>query len=219
LRRGGEQGLGGPRVGNPDAAAAAAVEALRRGERTEANARLLHDLYHPQLRAFFSRRVRSSHDVQDLTQETFIKVYSNVGRYRGESRFSTWVFAIARNVQLSWSARRRPEDAAGGAGPAGSEPAAAEPDPETAAGAREMQALVRRAIELLPQRQRQCMVLRVVHGLKYEQIATVMGISVNSVKAHLNQGRNRLHELLSETARTLPRWLADDPGEGQGEVP
>ena len=194
----------------------AAVEALRRGERTEENARVLHDLFHHRLRAFFSGRVFSNQDVQDLTQETFIKVYSNIGRYRGESRFSTWVFAIARNVLLKWSARRRPEEAVvGAAAPDGAEPVADDPDPEAVASDRELRELIRRTIEVLPQRQRQCMVLRVVQGLKYEQIATVMGISINSVKAHLNQGRNRLEALFSETARALPRWLPEDPG-GRG---
>lgn len=218
LRRGGEQNSGGHRGAHPDAAATAAVEALRRGERTEENARVLHDLYHHRLRAFFSRRVNSNQDVQDLTQETFIKVYSNIGRYRGESRFSTWVFAIARNVLLKWSARRRPEEAVtGDAARDEDEHAAADPGPEAVARDRELRELLRRAIDVLPQRQRQCMVLRVVHGLKYQQIATVMGISINSVKAHLNQGRNRLDELFSETVRALPGWLPDDrDGDGGG---
>lgn len=217
MRQGGEQGFRGDRVEHPDALATAAIDALRRGEHTEENARVLHDVYHRRLRAYFSRRVNSNQDVQDLTQETFIKVYSNIGRYRGESRFSTWVFAIARNVLLKWGARRRPEESiAGGADADGAELAAGNPDPEAIARDRELREVVRRAIEVLPPRQRQCMVLRVVQGLKYEQVATVMGISINSVKAHLNQGRNRLEELCLETVRALPRWLPEEPGGGVG---
>lgn len=219
MRRGGEQGSRGDRGGSPDAAAAAAVEELRRGVRVEENARLLHDLYFPRLRAYFARRVRASQDVLDLTQETFIKIYSNIGGYRGDSRFSTWVFAIARNALLKWRARRAPEEAAGDAPPSDAEPATTEPDPEARTGERERQALLRRAIGLLPPRQRQCMVLRVVHGLSYEQIATVMGISINSVKAHLNQGRTQLQELMSEAAQSLSRWLGDDPVEPGGGAP
>ena len=141
MRPEGEQGAGSDPSGSPDAAAAAAVEALRRGVRPEENARLLHDLYHPRLRAYFARRVRSPHDVADLTQETFIKIYSHIEAYRGDSRFSAWVFAIARNVLLRWRARRPPEEAAGDGPSAGTEPAAAEPDPEALAGERERQAL------------------------------------------------------------------------------
>lgn len=219
MRPGGEQGAGSDPGGGPDAAAAAAVEALRRGTRPEENARLLHDLYHPRLRAYFARRVRSPQDVADLTQETFIKIYRHIGAYRGDSRFSAWVFAIARNVLLKWRARRPPEEAAGDGPPAGAEPAAAEPDPEALAAERERQALLRRAIALLPPRQGQCMVLRVVHRLRYEQVAAVMGISVNSVKAHLNQGRTRLQELLSGAAHEVARWLGDDPGAAGGGAP
>ena len=194
--------------------AAAAVEKLRRGVRMEESARVLHDLYRPRIRGFFARRVRSHEDVQDLTQETLMKVYSNIGRYRGESRFGTWVFAIARNVWLRWSARRHPVEPAdlGSAAAPDTEPAAPGPDPERLAGDRELWALLRQAIELLPRRQRQCMVLRVVHGLTYQQVATVMAISVNSVKAHLHQGRTRLEALVSGAARALPRVLGDPDG-------
>lgn len=219
MSRGGEQGSRGHRGGEPDAATAAAVEDLRRGVRTEDNARALHDHFHPRLSGYFARRVRSAQDVQDLTQETFIKIYSNIGRYRGESRFSTWVFAIARNVLLKWSARRPREGAAGEGAPAGFEPPAADPDPEAAAGGRELRALMRRAIELLPVRQRQCMVLRVVHDLSYEQIATVMGISINSVKPHLHQGRARLQELIADAAQAVPGLLDDDLAASPGEAP
>jgi RNA polymerase sigma-70 factor (ECF subfamily) len=196
------------------------VEDLRRGVRPEDAARLLHDYFHPRLRAFFGRRVRSVQDVQDLTQETLVKIYSNIGTYRGDSRFGTWVFAIARNVLLKWRARRPPEEVAGeGPAPAGSEPAAVEPDPEAVAGERERRALMLGAIELLPERQRQCMVLRVVHALSYDQIATVMGISINSVKPPLHQGRARLQELIASAARAVPRLLGDDPAASPGEAP
>lgn len=193
-----------------DSAAAAAIESLRRGDRVEDSARALHDLLHPRLRAYFGRRVRSREDVLDLTQETLLKVYSGIGGFRGESRFTAWAFAIARNVWLDWCARRpreEPADLGPEASPAG-EPVAGDPDPEALADERERWALVERAIELLPRRQRQCMVLRVIHRLSYEQVATVMAISVNSVKAHLHQGRTRLEALVSGAARALPHLLA-----------
>ncbi len=219
MRGRGEQESRSRRGGELDAAVAAAIEELRRGSGTEDDACVLHDYFHPRLRAFFARRVRPPQDVQDLTQVTFIKIYSNIGRYRGDARFSTWVFAIARNVLRKWRARRPPEEAAGDGAPAGSEPADAEPDPEMHTEERELRALVRQAIDLLPPRQRQCMVLRVVQGLKYQQIATVMGISVNSVKAHLNQGRTRLEELIASAAHALPRLFGDEPAASPGGAP
>lgn len=192
---GGAERSGG-RSGEPRSLAAA-VEALRRGERCEESARIVHDAYHERLQRFFRRHGRTLEDARDLTQETFLKIYRSIGTFRGDSAFSTWVYAIARNVLLKRTAHGPAEEEIPEELPAALEPVSDEPDPVTGIGRRQLWTLVLGAIAQLPARQRQCMVLRVVHGLSYEQVATVMNISINSVKAHLHQGRTRLQELLA----------------------
>lgn len=178
---------------------AAAVEALRRGERCEESARIVHDAYHDRLLRYFQRHGRTPEDARDLTQETFLKIYRSIGRFRGDSAFSTWVYVIARNVLLKRAAHGPAEEDSPAELPAALEPVSDEPDPVTVIGRRQLWTLVLEAVAQLPARQRQCMVLRVVRGLSYEQVATVMDISINSVKAHLHQGRTRLQELLART--------------------
>ncbi len=183
---------------------AAAIEVLRRGERCEESARIVHEAYHDRLHRYFLSHGRSAEDARDLTQDTFLKIYRGIGTFRGDSAFGTWVWVIARNVLLKSAARGRGEEASPEELPPAFEPVAEEPDPVVVIGRRQLHSLVLRSFERLPARQRQCMVLRVVRGLSYEQVATVMNISVNSVKAHLHQGRTRLQELLAPAGDERP---------------
>jgi RNA polymerase sigma-70 factor (ECF subfamily) len=183
---------------------AAAIEALRHGGGCEESARILHDAYHDRLYRYFVSRGCSAEDARDLTQDTFLKIYRGIGTFRGDSAFGTWVWVIARNVLLKSAARGPAREATPEELPAALEPVADEPDPVVVIGNRQLRALVLRAFERLPARQRQCMVLRVVRGLSYGQVATVMSISINSVKAHLHQGRTRLQELLAPTGAGRP---------------
>lgn len=187
----------GDQGGDPPAALSAAVDALRRGEGGEDAARVLHDAFHDRLLSYFRHHGCTTEDARDLTQETFLKIYRSIATFRGESAFSTWVYVIARNVRWKRAARPPVAEESPEELPAALEPVADEPDPVVVIGRRELWTLVLEAIARLPARQRQCMVLRIVRGLSYEQVATVMNISINSVKAHLHQGRSRLQELLA----------------------
>lgn len=210
----------GPEGGDPPAAVAAAIEALRRGEGGEEAARVLHDAYHDRLVSYFRRHGCPAEDAHDLTQETFLKIYRSIATFRGESAFSTWVYVIARNVRWKRWARAPAAEESPEELPAALEPVADEPDPVTVIGRRELWTLVLRAIARLPARQRQCMVLRIVRGLSYEQVATVMNISINSVKAHLHQGRTRLQELLASAGDDrAPTAGAGPAGDGEPGEP
>lgn len=182
----------------------AAIEVLRRGERCEESARILHDAYHKRFHRYFLSHGCSAEDARDLTQDTFLKIYRGIRTFHGDSAFSTWAWAIARNVLLKFKAGKPAEEESPEDLPPKLEPVADEPDPVVVIGRRQLEALVLRSFERLPARQRQCMVLRYVHGQSYEQVATVMNISINSVKAHLHQGRTRLKELLANAGDKAP---------------
>lgn len=187
----------------PEADLGAAIEQLRRGERTNESVREIHRIYYPRLRAYFARRVRSPQDVEDLTQETFLKIYINIGRYRGESRFSTWVFAIARNALFRRS-RRAESQQSPAPGKAGTEFEAAADNPlndlRSEERVQELRELLTADIQRLPSRQRQLMALHLLDRHTDAEIATVVGISVRAVKAQLEQGREAL---VAQMARAL----------------
>jgi RNA polymerase sigma-70 factor (ECF subfamily) len=173
--------------------------------------RALFHRYYPSLLRFFARRGFSPETCEDLGQETFIRVFRGIGAFRGEARFESWLFKIARNVYLNELRRQdtrkhkatelpldvliAAEDAADG--PQARMPAALEApaSPEDALVRAQLGELAD-GLARLPTQMRQCMMLRVGQDLRYREIAEVMGISIEAVKSHLHQAKARLRPLL-----------------------
>lgn len=167
----------------------------------------LFDLYYGSLRSFFQRRGFAPDVCLDLTQDTFVGIYTGIGAFRREAGFDTWMFKIATNVyrrQLRWlSAGKRDGDEMT---IDELEIAGAKQTPPVAAGApvddhllrKEEVKLLREAIARLPEQMRKCLILRVDQSLKYREIGSAMKLSVQTVKAHLFQARKRLKEELED---------------------
>lgn len=142
----------------------------------------------------------------DIAQETFVKVWRNLSRFRGGSTFSTWLFRVAVNCAKDAvrSAARRPASSLSFAGEE-DEDGGTEWDipvtsgdtvPEDAVERKEMILAVRRAVESLPEDQRQVVVMRDLHGLPYQEISAALGIELGTVKSRLNRGRANLKTIL-----------------------
>lgn len=180
------------------------AEQIQKGIRREENSRLLFDLHRPRVLSYFARKGFSPEENQDLTQETFFRVFNAIDTFRRESRFEWWMFEIADSVYKN-ELRRRSADKRDGielsldvpvseeapAGP-GLFLAARDPSPEEDVVRRERVARMRAALRDLPPQMRLCCVLRFERDLKYHEIATVMNISIETVKAHLHQARKKL---------------------------
>lgn len=188
-----------------------AVAAFQAGRRRDESFRYLFESYHRRVRRFFARRVASTDECLDLTQETFLRVYKGLEGYRGDAPFGAWLYRIAWNVYGQMVARRRVgeparlgdidaevEPDAGIHGHGGASRLAVEPDGYRAVLDRERRRLLREAIERLPEQRRKCIVLWAYHGLTYEQIASVMRLAIGTVKAHLAQAREQLERLADE---------------------
>lgn len=144
--------------------------------------------------------VRDHHDAEEVVQETFLKAYRGLGRFRGEAAVSTWLYRITVNAaqdQLrrrgAWSRHRDPLDAA---------PEVAEQrplgDPERSAVARQMRAHIDRAVLAIPERERMVFVLRHDAGLKLTEIAEVLGRAEGTVKSLLFRAVRRLRTALAD---------------------
>ena len=185
------------------------IREIKQGLNFEANCRWLFERHYAQILRFFRRKGFDTEACRDLTQDTFISVYKGLKDLRQEEQFESWLFAIAHNVWCSLiesrTAQKRSatvlsldgEDESDDRLPIAARLADKRADPLTEALEREKLEKLREALVHLPQQMRHCAQLRVVHDLSYAEIAALMGISVNTVKAHLHQAQKALRTQLS----------------------
>lgn len=187
------------------------IEDLKRGRNREANYKLLFDRYHDQVFRFFRRKGMGREDCRDLTQDVFVSVYRGLKELRDHNRFRSWLFTIAKNTFNNEIERRQAKKREGHVLSLEEKlgrkterevltrkATDAKSSPMEALLEKERQAKVARAIQELPPQMRRCVQLRVNKGLSIAEIAGVMRISANTVKAHLHQARSALKEDLAE---------------------
>lgn len=145
--------------------------------------------------------MRNESDAADMTQEAFVRVLRSLLTFRGETKFTTWLYRLVTNVCLDELRRRgMPSlslDAAEGEGPS-VEPADLDPwvQPERWAAAAEDAAELQKALSDLSTAQRLALTLFYFDDLRYEDIAQVMGVPLNTVKSHIRRAKERLAQLL-----------------------
>lgn len=154
----------------------------------------------------FGLLYRLTNDVEearDLTQETFLRTFQNIGRFRGDADLKTWIYRIAvnqaRNRWRWWHRRRRDlmvsldtsENQTGELlGSRLKDQTSRDPEQETLAHEREKALMV--ALNSLSRSYRETVILRDIEGLSYEEIATTLDISMGTVKSRLARGRNEM---------------------------
>jgi len=173
---------------------------LRRAQRGDQRAwRDLIDRYQQPVHALIYRLLagRARHRVEDLTQETFVRVLRALPRFdpAGPASLSTWILTIATRMTLN--ELRRPE-AAG----LEREPEAAE-RADVDAERKRLGAAIAAGVAQLPDQQRAVLVLREYHDLDYAEIADVLELDVGTVKSRLSRARAALREHLLVTLPEL----------------
>lgn len=147
------------------------------------------------------RMVGDPEDAADMTQETFIKAYRALSGFRGDSKFSSWLYRIASNVCLDFlrSRSRHPQVSLSGADE-DDRTAFELPDmsqnPEEQLMKKLSMEAVRRGLGQLPEQQRQILVLRELGGLSYAELAQTLGLEEGTVKSRIFRARKRLCALL-----------------------
>lgn len=165
----------------------------------------------------FARRLcRNPADAEDVLQESLLAAAQGIGKFRGASSLSTWLYTIARShcIKKHRRRQRRPSEVsleAEEAQGARNRPDAA-PDPEATLEARRLQHALERAIARLDRPYREVLILRDVEGLTAPEVATVTGLSVAAVKSRLHRARARVRRELAPliASRGTPAPLASD---------
>ena len=158
--------------------------------------------YQHKILGLVSRYVRDASEVQDVTQEAFIKAYRALPRFRGDSAFYTWIYRIAINTaknHLMAKSRRPPGSDVDIEDAEYYESATALKDietPENQLFGEELKTVVNKAISQLPEDLRTAVTLREFDGLSYEEIADIMDCPVGTVRSRIFRAREAIDKQL-----------------------
>ena len=179
-----------------------AVDAFQTGIDRESSFRILYESYYRPLQRFFARKGLSPEESLDLTQETFFGIYKGLRTYRPEGRFDGWLYRLATTTYLKKlraaatvkrSGEEVPYEQVQGSRAVGTTGGQLEGVLDE-----ERRRAIRAAVRELPEQMRRCLILRIYHDLAYREIATIMRLKIDTVKAHLFQARKKLREKLSD---------------------
>ncbi len=151
--------------------------------------------YRPRIASFINRAIYNSTDVDDLTQETLIRVSKGWHRFRGDGKLSTWIFQIASNVCVDYFRAKSSRPELSGKD---------EESPELSKTDNVMQSLeqkemsdcVHEVMEGLPDAYRQVLILHDIEGVKLKDIATSEGETMNNIKVRVHRARKKFRAIL-----------------------
>lgn len=172
----------------------AIIELVQAGRGQEAFERLV-PVYRRRVFGLAYGILRDRAAAEDLAQEVFVKLWQALPRYDGRAQLSTWIYAITRNAAVSALRTRRRVASLSEDAVAAEAEAVAAPDAGTADPA------LQRAIDRLPERQRQAITLYYLDERSVDEVADLMGLPSNTVKTHLHRARAGLAATLGVAAK------------------
>ena len=157
------------------------------------------------------RTIGREEEARDVTQDTFLRAYRALPGFKGQAKFSSWLYRIALNLCRDWmrKQRRAPTQQM----PEGIDPVemAAEGGPvesiETLVARRELSAVVEEAMARLPEEQRTAIILKEYHGMTFQEIADLQGCPLSTVKTRLYQGLSVLRRDLEKNGQMAPQLV------------
>jgi len=161
------------------------------------------DKYRDAVYRFAYRLVRDHEQASDIVAEAFVRAYQGAKSFKGEARFTTWMYRIVTNAFLD--ARKRAASRATVSlddqsrfGPEGTVLSLADrkPSPQLRAEGSERSQKLSEAINRLPEYQKAMIIMYHVEGLSYEEMADTLSLPIGTVKSRLNRARNSLRDML-----------------------
>jgi RNA polymerase sigma-70 factor (ECF subfamily) len=157
------------------------------------------------------RVIGREEDARDVCQDAFLRAYRALPGFKGQAKFSSWLYRIALNLCRDWIRRQRrapvqqlPEDTdaselAGETGPVESI--------EELVARRELTAIVEEAMSVLSEEQRTAIILKEYHGMTFQEIADMQGCPLSTVKTRLYQGLSLLRRRLEQQGQLVPELV------------
>ncbi len=176
------------------------MEEIREG-RIEKMA-VIFERHHVRLFNFFLRLSGNRSQSEDLVQEVFYRMLKYRSTYKGESRFTIWMYQIARNAHIDYLRKKKPEFPLE---EQWSETISPEPTPSEKVEYQQDIALMSKAFSRLSLKRREVLVLSRFQDMKYKEIAQLLGCHIGTVKAQVHRAIKELGEIYFElSGRTVP---------------
>jgi RNA polymerase sigma-70 factor, ECF subfamily len=164
------------------------------------------------------RVIGREEDARDVVQETFLRAFRALPGFKGQAKFSSWLYRIALNLCRDWIRRRRRSPLV--ELPEGVDPIelATERGPvetvEDLASRKELSEAVAQAMSLLPEEQRTAIILKEYHGMTFQEIADLQGCPLSTVKTRLYQGLSVLRRNLEKSGQMAPQMVTRRHAQG-----
>jgi RNA polymerase sigma-70 factor, ECF subfamily len=148
--------------------------------------------------------LRNDGEAEDVVQEAYVRAFTHLESFRGDSSLSTWLSRIAMNEALGRLRRRRPSVELDSLPQGALEaeiiqfPLSAAADPEKSMAQREIQHVVEHAIDELPEAFRLVFITRVIEGMNVEETAEILSLKPETVKSRLHRARHMLRDIVEK---------------------
>ena len=163
--------------------------------------RLIFERYSRPVISFIYDMVNDRALAEELTQETFVRAFRAIHTMRAETKLSTWLFGIARNVaRESLRARARANNHVDLADKSVMDLSDDKPEPVDGLLSKELNDLIRRSLAALDEDKRLVFTLKVLHQCSYEEIAMITGFSIAKLKTYLHRARAEMRKRISPYA-------------------
>lgn len=148
-------------------------------------------------------------EARDIVQETFLRAFRSIPNFRGQAKFSSWIYRIALNLCRDWIRRERRTPILPTADGVDVVELAAEQEPaesiEDLVARHDLSRAVAEAMARLPEEQRTAIILKEYHGMTFQEIADLQGCPLSTVKTRLYQGLHVLRRHLHEQGMMPPK--------------
>ena len=160
---------------------------LKRARKADTNAaNELLRIYYEDVYSYLRRLCGSQADAEDLTQQTFLKVWSSLDGFKGRSRFSTWLYRIAYNTYIDWQ-RKNPSSVQSSADQWWHEYTDSNPGPSQELAQHQLAQRLYEAVDRLNDDKKQTVHLHYYQGLSLRETAKILGIATSTVKYRLRE--------------------------------
>ena len=159
----------------------------------------VYSIYGKKILGYIYRMTGSRADAEDLAQETFVSAFRKIGTLKENRKFQSWLYRIAQNKAYQRFRTRPPQhesiDAEEGLDAADLRRlTTSTKNPESSIMSKELQDVVQRVIDSLPEKYREVFVLSAVHKLSYQEISEIVGRSLGSVKSGIHRARLKVRD-------------------------